>query len=165
MRIVITLQNLTQLNKLIWGQLECFTATVVANAPIIWGLYRHARNQTSSAARSAYALDQSSQGPQRPGYAARGDSKGPTITSAIRMNRVSKNNYSSWVKLQDEALTASDANSNSSSRPFGFDKGGGIERTVEVRQESNSIDEERDTEGNVGVVRTAIYGFDDDRRH
>ncbi|KAI9803980.1 MAG: hypothetical protein M1833_000261 [Piccolia ochrophora] len=44
MRMIIVLNALTQVNKLIWGQLECFTATIVANAPTFrefWICSRH----------------------------------------------------------------------------------------------------------------------------
>jgi len=44
-RMIIVLQNLTQINKLIWGQMECFAATIVANAPIIHSLYRHGKSR------------------------------------------------------------------------------------------------------------------------
>jgi hypothetical protein len=47
-RIVIVLQNLTQINKLIWGQMECFSATIVANAPIIHSLYRHGKHHVQT---------------------------------------------------------------------------------------------------------------------
>jgi len=42
LRMLIVLTHWTQQNKLVWGQLECFTATVIANAPILHGLWRHA---------------------------------------------------------------------------------------------------------------------------
>jgi len=39
--MVIALDDLGERAQLIWGQLECFFVTVVANAPIIHGLYQH----------------------------------------------------------------------------------------------------------------------------
>lgn len=41
LRMVIVLTHWTQQNKLVWGQIECFTATIVANAPILHGLWKH----------------------------------------------------------------------------------------------------------------------------
>jgi hypothetical protein len=85
-RIVIVLQNLTQINKLIWGQMECFAATVVANAPIIHSLYRHGRHhvQTRSGTRSG---DKSNNGGP--------DSKIRETGSGIKLSRVGKMNSSS----------------------------------------------------------------------
>jgi len=83
-RIVIVLQNLTQINKLIWGQMECFAATVVANAPIIHSLYRHGRHhvQTRSGTRSG---EKSNGGP---------DSNIRETGSGIKLSRVGKMNSS-----------------------------------------------------------------------
>lgn len=41
LRMIIVLTHWTQQNKLLWGQIECFTATIVANAPVLHGLWRH----------------------------------------------------------------------------------------------------------------------------
>jgi len=86
-RIVIVLQNLTQINKLIWGQMECFAATVVANAPIIHSLYRHGKHhvQTRSGTRPG---DKSNNGGN--------DSKIKEAgSSGIKLSRVGKMNSSS----------------------------------------------------------------------
>lgn len=84
-RIVIVLQNLTQINKLIWGQMECFAATVVANAPIIHSLYRHGRHQvqTRSGTRSG---DKSNNGGPNSNIRETG--------SGIKLSRVGKMNSS-----------------------------------------------------------------------
>jgi len=42
LRMVSALHHWEQQDRLIWGQLECFTSTIVANAPILHGLWRHA---------------------------------------------------------------------------------------------------------------------------
>jgi hypothetical protein len=53
-RMIIVLQNITLINKLLWAQLECFSATVVANAPIIYILCKVGRNRIqNSTFRSA----------------------------------------------------------------------------------------------------------------
>jgi hypothetical protein len=86
-RIIIVLQNFTQINKLIWGQMECFAATVVANAPIIHSLYRHGKHsvQIRSGTRSG---DKSNNDGM--------DSKVEEVgTSGIELSNVSKADSSS----------------------------------------------------------------------
>ena len=53
-RMIVVLQNITLVNKLLWAALESFSATIVANAPIIYCLYKVGRDRAhNSTFRSA----------------------------------------------------------------------------------------------------------------
>ncbi|KAH9217593.1 hypothetical protein DL95DRAFT_459197 [Leptodontidium sp. 2 PMI_412] len=41
LRMLIVLGDLTTQNKLVWAQIECFVATIVANAPVLHEMWRH----------------------------------------------------------------------------------------------------------------------------
>ncbi|PMD49431.1 uncharacterized protein K444DRAFT_299858 [Hyaloscypha bicolor E] len=43
-RVASVLTNLLGQHELIWGQIECLLATVVVNAPVLHGIYRHGCN-------------------------------------------------------------------------------------------------------------------------
>lgn len=43
-RAVAVLSDLLDQHELIWGQIECFLATVFVNAPVLHGIYRHGCN-------------------------------------------------------------------------------------------------------------------------
>ncbi|KAN0102694.1 hypothetical protein V8E51_011007 [Hyaloscypha variabilis] len=43
-RVVAVLTNLLDQHLLLWGQIECFLASAVVNAPVLHGIYRHGCN-------------------------------------------------------------------------------------------------------------------------
>jgi len=126
-----------EINELIWGQIECFTATLVVNAPIIHSLLsdRHAITNMPKF-RSKYTSNSTANSTRRD-------------VKLSRFRNLNGSNHS-WQVLQDDAAATLNRFA--------------IFRTIELRHESHNLESEVDDEApDIGEVRTAVNDVAGDR--
>ncbi|KAF4635568.1 hypothetical protein G7Y89_g2509 [Cudoniella acicularis] len=111
-----------QPNLLIWGQVECFLMTAVANAPILYRLWRHGFNHIR---KTQFGMDACSTGytPPVENQVPRAESRGKA--ASMRMKTFGRGLRSSMAKMQDAVRRSGE----------GFQ----IERRVELLQHTKTI--------------------------
>ncbi|RDW89139.1 hypothetical protein BP6252_01171 [Coleophoma cylindrospora] len=152
LRIKFVLADNSQQNKLLWAELECFAAAIVANGPILYGLYRYRhiaieRTRTTTSGNQSGHFSSHAQT-----STSTRDAKDKESNVGIKMSRLSRNS-TSWFRLADEGPPDKNVD------PYLVNARVAAERTLSLRQDNMSLHDIRQTITNDEYDEPAFQGI------